>query len=687
MIRTIWLCLILGFSHAHAQEAEAAMLEEQIRDRSASGEEAGDPVDEGLSWDRGFSLRRKLPLNYIDPASLGELMGLTSLQVEAFETYRRRLGPFVDPLELQAVPGWDEATVRRVLPWVHVDDAPTLPVILRTRSRSGTHAILLRTGVSTTDITGAASAPGDGRSHVGGPSHVLFRYGYRYGGLMQWGLTVEKDAGERIPGKAGLPVADFLSGQLALRDWKGFRVMVIGDYQANLGQGLTHWQGMAFRKTSDAMMILRQGPSLRPYSGTDENRFHRGGAFEWARGGWSVTAFLSGRRLDANRVVDTIGGGGAFVSSLLTSGLHRTDGERQDRHVLSMRAVGGRISYRALGAVFGLNAVAGRFGMPIRKDPLPYNLYAFSGTDWSNLSLDFGLPVRNAYLFGEFAMDGRGGLACVQGFVASLHPRLDLAWLSRAIQPRYRSLHANAFTEQSEPNNETGNYAGVCLRLPGGWKVDAWLDTYRFPWLRYRVDRPSSGVGYLVNLAWTPDRKTEWVFRWQREARGANASDGRDGWQMQDAMHSVLPVSRSGFRWQATFRPGPEWMVRTRVEGSRALADGVVEDGFLCHFDLQCRPVRTSWRVMGRMTFFETEGYASRIYGFENDVPFRSAMSVYHGKGLRGYLITGWRSHGTWSISAKMGFLIRGDVGLSDSYDVRLQAILTLGGRGGVGED
>jgi hypothetical protein len=683
MIRAVCLCLILCLSQAsaHAQEAEAAMLEEQIRDRSAAREEAGDPVDEGLSWDRGFGLQRKLPLNRIDPSTLGELMGLTSLQVEAFETYRRRLGPFVDPLELQAVPGWDEATVRSVLPWVHTDEVPPMPVVLRNRARSGTHTLLLRTGLTTIDIEGAASMVGAGRPYVGGPSPVLFRYGYRYGSLMQWGLTMEKDAGERLPGRAGLPVADFLSGQLAIRDWKGIRVLVIGDYQANLGQGLTHWQGMAFRKTADAMMVLRQGPSLRPYSGTDENRFHRGGALEWARGVWSVAAFVSGRRLDANRVTDTLGGQGAYVSSLLTSGLHRTDSEQEDRHALSMRAVGGRICYRSQGGFIGLNAVAGRFGLPIRKDPLPYNLYAMSGTDWSNLSFDFGVPVRNAHLFGEFAVDGRGGLSCVQGFLASLHPRLDLAWLFRAIQPRYRSVHSNAFTEQAEPNNETGSYAGVCLRLPGGWKVDAWLDTYRFPWLRYRVDRPSSGLGFLVNIAWTPDRKTEIVLRWQREAKGVNDSDG------SGALHAVLPQTRSGFRWQTTFRPGPEWMVRSRVEGSRAMADGLVEDGFLCHFDLQCRPVRSPWRVMGRMTVFETGGYASRIYGFENDVPFRSAMSVYHGKGLRGYLITGWRNRGTLSLSAKMGFLIRGEVDLSESFDVRVQAILTLGGRGGGAED
>lgn len=672
MIRTICLCLILFLSHAHAQETEAALLEEQIRERSAATEEVGDPVDEGLTWERGFSLRRKLPLNSIEPASLGEMMGLTSLQVEAFETYRRRLGPFVDPLELQAVPGWDESTVRRVLPWVQVDESPTLPVMLRTRSRSGTHTFLLRTGLSSTDIAASASAAGAGKPHEGGPSNMLFRYGYRYENLMQWGLTLEKDAGERLPGKAGLPVADFISGHLALRDWKGLGVLVIGDYQANLGQGLTHWQGMAFRKTSEAMMVLRQGPALRPYAGTDENRFHRGLALAWERGGWSVAAFLSARRLDANRVEDTIGGRGGYVSSLLTSGLHRTDSELADRHALGMRAVGGRVAYRASWGRLGLNGIAGRFGLPIRKDPLPYNLHALSGNTWSNLSVDYGVSFRNAHAFGELAVDGRGGLALVMGILASLHPRLDLAWVTRGIQPRYRALHANAFTEQAEPANEVGHYAGITLRLPGGWKADAWLDVFRFPWLRYRVDRPSTGLGALVNLAWAPDKKTEVSFRWQRELKEMNGSEGTE------ALRGLEQVPRSGMRFQASYRAGPAWMVRVRVEGVRAVSSGMVEEGFLCHFDLQCRPAHVPWRLMGRLALFETGGYTSRIYGSENDVPFRSALSAYHGKGARAYLVGGCRVGRNGSVSGKFGCTLGGEGFMGPRLDVRLQGVLIL---------
>jgi hypothetical protein len=670
------IALLLPSAGAVAQAATTASVEELLMDRQAGAGEEGETTDEGLAWDRGQRLRRKVHLNRIDAEELGELLGLTPLQVNAFDTYRRRLGPFIDPLELQSVPGWDAATVRRVMPWATVEETASPRALLAERLRAGEHVVLLRTGRSTADAEAHRAARVTPAPQAGGPAQVLLRYGFRSGNLLQWGITVEKDAGEGLPGRGGAPRADFVSGHVSLRDWGRLRTLVAGDFQVNLGQGLTHWQGMAFRKTSEAMLVMRQAAPLRPHAGTDENRFHRGLGAEWGRGRWTAMAFVSARGLDANRVDDTSGLQESHVSSLLTSGLHRDAGELEDRHALPMQAAGGRVMLRTASFRLGLNAVRFRFGLPIRKDPLPYNLHALSGRDASNLSVDYGLTMRNLHLFGEAAVDRRGGPAIVQGLMASLHPRLDLAWVFRGISPRYRALQANAFTEQAEPGNETGNYLGLCLRLPGGWKADAWLDLYRFPWLRYRVDRPSSGQGALMHVAWTPDRRTELLFRWQHSTRGQNATDG------EAPLASVMPVPQSGTRFQFTYHPGPEWMARLRLEGSRARVGRTLERGFLMHMDLRCKPSAVPLQLMGRLTLYETGGYASRIYGFENDVPYRSAMAVFHGRGARAYLVAGWRGRGGLTVSAKCGWWPWREASGSRGMDIRLQALYGWSPRG-----
>ena len=85
-----------------------------------------------------------------------------------------------------------------------------------------------------------------------GPMRSMFRYNYRFGPLMQWGLTMEKDPGEFI-WNAWRGGPDFLSGHVAVRDLGILRSMVLGDYQVSMGQGLIHWPGISFGMGSDAM--------------------------------------------------------------------------------------------------------------------------------------------------------------------------------------------------------------------------------------------------------------------------------------------------------------------------------------------------------------------------------------------------------------------------------------------------
>ena len=54
------------------------------------------------------------------------------------------------------------------------------------------------------------------------------------------------------------------------------------------------------------------------------------------------------------------------------------------------------------------------------------------------------------------------------------------------------TLYTNAFTENTYPTNEKGFYAGIInTGRDNPWRIDAYADFYKFPWLRYRVDAPS----------------------------------------------------------------------------------------------------------------------------------------------------------------------------------------------------
>ncbi len=75
------------------------------------------------------------------------------------------------------------------------------------------------------------------------------------------------------------------------------------------------------------------------------------------------------------------------------------------------------------------------------------------------------------------------------------------------------------------------------------------------------------------------------------------------------------------------------------------------ENGFLIFTDIIYKPLLKTLSANIRLSYFETDGYNSRIYSFENDVLYAYSIPVFFDKGYRYYLnieykinkkLTGW---------------------------------------------
>ena len=62
------------------------------------------------------------------------------------------------------------------------------------------------------------------------------------------------------------------------------------------------------------------------------------------------------------------------------------------------------------------------------------------------------------------------------------------------------------------------------------------------------------------------------------------------------------------------------------------------EKGFLTFFDIVYKPLLKKYSGNMRLQYFETEGYNSRIYAYENDVLFYYSIPGFFNKGYRYYL-------------------------------------------------
>ena len=624
--------LLLGASLAKAQEVQNTSVEQQLENQA----EADDAVTEDDNYLQQLQDYRKNPLNLntAREVDLQVFRGLTELQIQNFLRYRRLLGKLVSIYELQAIPTWDLETINRIRPYITVSNAESLGTDLGKRFTGGTSTLLLRMQQVLEESKGYKTDTAGNSKYLGSPQRVFFRYRYQYKNLLQFGVVGDKDAGEQFGKGAQKNGFDFYSFHLFARNLGIVRRLAIGDFTVNMGQGLLTYQSLAFKKSVDVMNIKRQTEIFRPYNSAGEFNFHRGAAVTIGSDTWQFSAFVSKKKVDGNQTTqaDTTTFQQEDFTSLQTFGYHRTKAENADRHNIDQTAYGANITYRGRNFSAGLNAIHYQFSKPLNRADEPYNYYVFQGKSLTGYSANYAYTLRNIHLFGEVASDDKGALAVVNGLIASVDQRVDVSLFYRHIAKDYRSQNANAFTESSQPINESGLYSGISLRPWPFIRIDAYADVYKFPWLRYRVNRPSEGADYLAQITWKPNKQVEVYSRFITGNKAINYSSTTTPYKQTEN------VPRTNWRTHISYKINAAITLKARAEAVWYDKGGLQpEKGFLVFADFYYKPMLSKLSLNARLQYFETDGYNSRLYAYENDVLYSFSIPQFSGKGYRTY--------------------------------------------------
>jgi len=573
--------------------------------------------------------KHPISINAANAEELRQLRWLTEVQIQNFLFYRRSLGRFISIYELQAVPGWDLHTIKRTVPFLVLENNVSLVSRFFDRLKNGDHTLLLRTSRILEDQKGYDKSSSN--HYLGSKDKLLFRYKYRHKNLLQYGITGEKDPGEAFFRGAQSGGFDFYSWHFFIRKLGMIKALAVGDYTVNLGQGLIHWQSLAFRKSAEVMQVKKQSAVLLPYNSAGEYNFFRGTGMTLQKGKAEATGFISFKMISGNIAVDTFEKREVFTS-FQTSGFHRTVSEIADSNKVGYLAGGGNINFSSNRLKVGLNAIYHQFSIPLKKNIRAYNLYAIEGKIWSNHSVDYSYTIKNAHFFGEMAIDKRGAKAGLFGALISLNRDADASIVYRNIDKSYQALNGNAFTESTVPSNEKGIYTGLNLRPATGWQLNAYVDMYRFPWLRYRVNAPSEGSDYLFQLIYQPNKQVEFISRYRSESKGLNSSEE------DSAIHYINAQSKQSFRLQLSYNVTPSFGFKGRTEiiwyrmGANAL-----EEGFLTYLQGNYTFNQT-FSTNFRIQFVDTDSYNSRVYAYENDVLYSYSIPAFFDRGLRYYI-------------------------------------------------
>ena len=602
-----------------------------------------------------------IDLNHTDAQELHSLLLLTDPQINAIMQHIIRNGPLLSIYELQAIDGMDLRSIEMIRPFVTVREHPlAMHASLRDMLKRGEQELLLRStmnvqqrrgfqhrsdnwGTSYSDQAIGPTEIGEmernSQLYLGSPYRIYTRYRFRYRHNLSFGITAEKDEGEEFFRGSQPNGFDFYSAHLFLRDIGRWKAIAIGDHAAQFGQGLAFWNGLAFAsKSSFAMNVKRNAIGLLPYTSVNENLFMRGvgGTYALSRK-WEITASISSKPIDASvqpGAADTIGTAPPEVlfSSFQQDGYHRTYNELAKKDAVQEHIGVAHLRYRDRTFSIGATASHVRFDADLQRNVRPYNQFEFNGDRNSTAGIDMDLLYRNANFFGEAAMSANGGLAYNAGVLLSLDRRVDISVVHRDYGRDFQSLYSTAFGEGSKVSNERGTFLGLAIQASRAISINAYIDRFRFPWLRYQIDAPSHGTDWLVQLNWRPRKHVDLYVRTRHRYGSRNTGETVTG------VRPVVRTAQINHRFHASYRVTPAITFRTRLETvTFQRGDLSMQHGFMLYHDLVHRPMMGPIEVTLRFALFETDGWDARLYAYENDLAGMFSIPAYSGRGIRWY--------------------------------------------------
>lgn len=606
-----------------------------------------------------------LDLNTAQEEDLRELTLLTDVQIGNLLSYRQQLGSFLAIYELQAIPGFDLATVRRILPFVSVNrGVDDFQASLGDMLGRGENELYLRWRRILETQRGfiPTEANPDSTPYLGDPHQLYVRYRHLYSNRLSYGFSAEKDRGEEFFTGSNQKGFDFYSAHIFLRDYnRTVKAVALGDYTASFGQGLILFTGFGFGKSALVTSIKRGGRTLRQYTSVNEASFLRGAATTLAFGNnWELTALVSYRGRDGNLLqsADTLDNEDVQfrISSLGITGFHRTAAEIEDRNAVQHFLVGGSLKYQPAWGHVAFNAVRHQLDKPLTLREQPYNRFFFQGQELSNASLDYSWRWRNLSLFGETAVSDNGAVATINGLLATLDRRVDLSILFRSFPRDYQSLLGDPFAETTGGRNETGLYIGTEIRPAKHWTFAAYYDMWVHPWLRFTADAPSRGHEYRARLTYYQKRRLEIYLEVRDETKGLNVR------QFEQNIDAVLPTRRFQTRLHLAYKVTKALEWRSRLDWG--FTDNDVNDrqrGFGIYQDLLYRPAGSPWIFSSRIAFFDTDGYQVRFYNFENGLLYNFAIPAYYNQGSRFYINVRYKGFRNLTLEARYARLYWAD--------------------------
>lgn len=594
---------------------------EEITEYMAENEESANIDIDQIYDDLQYLYEHKINLNTATRDQLERLPFLSKVQIENILAYVYITHGMRSIYEIQLIDGIDYFIQRLLLHFVFVGDMRDESMEWNTKEIFGCirHKIFSRIDADLEQRRGYAE-----NEYLGLPLYEQFRYAFGAAkNRIQAGIVAEKDKGEQFWGSYRKGFDSYSAYMQVDKVWKFSRI-VVGDFRATFGQGLIMNGDFSAGKSSNVLKVNPSQSGLSRKYSADEYNFFRGIGATAKFDRLSLTAFYSFRYYDAS--VDTLGN---TFSSLYTSGIFRTSKDWSKRDNLSMRVFALNTNYRFDRAKIGITLYANSLSMSMLPEDKPYKRYSFRGDRQAAASVDYYWSLGRFVFWGETALTDRLAVATINGLSMMPTSNLNIVLLHRYYARSYELFFAKSFGKSSNVSNEDGVYLGFEINPVKKWKLSAYADMFKFPYMKYQVSAPSKGFDAFAQVDFLPTRYLNMYLRY------------RLGDKEQDFVDRSLPTRQILNYEKQSLRYNLEYkckniVFRSKVETNAAKSP--MESytyGFGFVQDIAYNTLWHNLSVTLHYVFFDAPNYANRLYFYEPDILYSMSTPILYGIGNR----------------------------------------------------
>ncbi|MDR2926593.1 MAG: helix-hairpin-helix domain-containing protein [Cytophagaceae bacterium] len=618
-----FLATILLFVVAHSAQAQTSdnIYEWAAETVESMASEQDDTDYSYLIEDLVRLSQNPLNINTAQREDLEQIFFLNDIQIENLLFHRYVNGRFYSVYEMQAVEGFSRQLIEMIQPLIFFGDVETIA-----RKHTPRADLFVRTRFTAETPEGFRSSNGEQPPYLGYKPYFYSRFEITPLRNVDVGLVTENDSGEPMFGKS-INTFDFVSGYVSWKPNRFLKQVIAGQYKISGGQGLALQTGMSVGKSSNATSIRNRTGSFGTTLSANEYSGMNGLLLLLGNEKFTITPFLSIQKRDGR--IDEDAGGNTYITGLRSDGYHRTTNELTSRRNTREDVLGAKVRYFLKNITLEAGHVYYRLQHPLRPEPQLYNRYYFSGIENNNSWISAEGGTKGFYVFSEIAFNRTLEPALWLGLLASPANRLNWVVSFRRLPLNFHAPLGAPFAESTQGAGETGVYSGVDIELPLQLSLSAYIDYFKFRWLRYQINAPSDGFDALANLTHKPNRTWETSLRFRRKEKAVNL-------QTDTPEFPVGIRKQNQIRLQTRFSPTLSWTFTTRVELNRTtIPDRQIPDGFYASQEVRYQHPNNRWYAVLRYGTVDAENYESRFYIYEPDVLYSFNVPMYYGKGNR----------------------------------------------------